>query len=151
METTDLFRAHVDSMIDLRSPLAVLATRLPWVQIEAALAGKFEREHRAGVWVPSQGLFGPGAVLVGAGRSNAKRPKPQIRLLASLVYLKHRFTLSDEEVCQRWSENIVWQFFSGNAYYEHRLPCDPTQISRFRRDIGEDGLASLDFHAPKFR
>ena len=43
----------------------------------------------------------------------------------------------------RWSENIVWQFFSGMAYYEHRLPCDATQIGRFRRDLGEEGLELL--------
>ncbi len=30
------------------------------------------------------------------------------------------------------------QFFSGMDYYEPRLPCDPTQIGRFRRLLGED-------------
>ncbi len=57
--------------------------------------------------------------------------------MASLVYLKHSFNLSDEEVCVRWSENVVWQFDSGRADFEHRLPCDATQIGRFRRDMGE--------------
>ena len=61
----------------------------------------------------------------------------------SLVYLKHSFNLSDEEVAARWSENVLWQFFSGMAYYEHRLPCDATQIGRFRRDLGEEGLEQL--------
>ena len=28
-------------------------------------------------------------------------------------------------------------------YYEHRLPCDATQIGRFRRDLGEEGLELL--------
>ena len=28
-------------------------------------------------------------------------------------------------------------------YYEHRLPCDPTQIGRFRSDLGEEGLEQL--------
>ena len=28
-------------------------------------------------------------------------------------------------------------------YYEHRLPCDATQIGRFRRDLGEEGLEHL--------
>ena len=57
--------------------------------------------------------------------------------------MKHSFNLSDEELCQRWGENVLWQFFSGMAYYEHRPPCDPTQIGRFRRDLGEDGLEQL--------
>jgi IS5 family transposase len=37
----------------------------------------------------------------------------------------------------------VWQFFSGMEYYEPRLPCDATQIGRFRRAIGEEGLEQL--------
>ena len=40
MATDDFFRARLDSMIDLRHPLAVLATRMPWAEIEAALALK---------------------------------------------------------------------------------------------------------------
>jgi len=143
MTTPDFFRSRIDTMIDLRSPLAVLATRIPWAQIEAALAPRFEHEDRAGTVVEGHDLLGPTSAVVGTGRSNAGRPKTPMRLMASLLYLKHSFNLSDEEVCQRWSENIVWQFFSGMQYYEHRLPCDATQIGRFRRDIGEQGLEQL--------
>ena len=70
-------------------------------------------------------------------------PSCPIRLIASLLYLKHRFNLSDEELVVRWSENVLWQFFSGMDYFEHRLPCDATQIGRFRRDLGEEGLELL--------
>ena len=63
--------------------------------------------------------------------------------MASLLYLKNSFNLSDEELVERWSENVVWQFFSGQEYYEPRLPCDATQIGRFRRAIGEEGLELL--------
>jgi len=143
MATPDFFRSRIETMIDLRCPLAVLAVRLPWDEIEAALAPKFEHEDRAGETVDSVDLLGATTIVVKAGRSNAGRPKLSIRLLASLLYLKHSFNLSDEEVCQRWSENVVWQFFSGLEYFEHRLPCDPTQIGRFRRDIGEAGLELL--------
>ena len=83
------------------------------------------------------------AQVVGAGVGIGGRPKLPIRLMASLVYLKNCFNLSDEEVCARWSENILWQHFSGMEYYEHRLPCDATQIGRFRRVLGEDGLEQL--------
>ena len=34
MQTDDFFRARLDQMIDLRHPLAVLANRMPWAQIE---------------------------------------------------------------------------------------------------------------------
>lgn len=143
MQSLDFFRCRIDSMIDLRDPLAVLARRLPWGQIEEALAPKFKRKERAGQCVEAQDLWGPTQQLVGAGVSRAGRPKLPIRLLASLLYLKHSFNLSDEEVCSRWSENVLWQFFSGMDYYEHRLPCDPTQIGRFRQALGEEGLEQL--------
>jgi IS5 family transposase len=143
MQTADFFRARIDAMINLSDPLAVLATRLPWAQIEAALAARFEREERAGQVLEGHDMFGPTAVLIGAGVSNAGRPRLPIRLMASLLYLKHSFNLSDEEVAARWSENVLWQFFSGMEYYEHRLPCDATQIGRFRRDLGEEGMELL--------
>ena len=109
METADFFRARIDAMINLSDPLAVLATRLPWDQIEASLAAKFERQARAGQILEGQDMFGPTQVLEGAGVSNAGRPKLPIRLMASLLYLKHSFNLSDEEVAARWSENVLWQ------------------------------------------
>jgi IS5 family transposase len=143
METADFFRARIDAMINLSDPLAVLATRLPWDLIEASLAAKFERQSRAGQILEGQDMFGATQVLEGAGSSNAGRPKLPIRLMASLLFLKHSFNLSDEEVAARWSENVLWQYFSGMTYYEHRLPCDPTQIGRFRRDLGEEGLELL--------
>lgn len=46
--------------------------------------------------------------------------------MLSLLYLKHAYGESDESVCERWSENVVWQFFSGMDYYTPKLPCDAT-------------------------
>ena len=143
MQTPDFFRSRIDAMINLSDPLAVLAKRLPWELIEATVAAKFERENRAGQTLDGADLFGATVVVVGGGISTAGRPRLSIRLMASLIYLKNSFNLSDEELCVRWSENILWQFFSGLEYYEHRLPCDPTQIGRFRRALGEDGLEQL--------
>lgn len=34
--TDDFFRNRLDQMIDLRHPLAVLANRMPWQEIEAS-------------------------------------------------------------------------------------------------------------------
>lgn len=143
MQTPDFFRCRIDAMINLRDPLAVLATRLPWGQIEAALAPVFEHLDRAGDTVESGDLLGTAKVVVGAGKSSARRPRLPIRLMTSPVYLKHSYNLSDEELAARWSENVLWQFFSGMEYYEHRQPCDPTQIERFRRAIGEGGMELL--------
>jgi len=143
MSTPDFFRARLDSMIDFRHPLAVLASRMPWAEIEAALAPVFAHKERDGRVVEEADLFGTTAAMAGDGVSNAGRPRLPIRLMVSLLYLKHAFNESDEALVERWSENVVWQFFSGMEYYEPRLPCDPAQISRFRRALGEAGVEQL--------
>jgi transposase, IS5 family len=144
METQDFFRARLDAMIDLKHPLAVLATKLPWGQLEAELAPIWQRRARDGVIDDGGDLLAEsGGKLQAAGVSYAGRPRLSIRLLCSLVYLKHAFNLSDEALVERWSENVVWQHFSGLEYYEPRLPCDATQIGRFRCAIGEAGMEAI--------
>jgi len=143
MATDDFFRARLDGMVDLRHPLAVLASRMPWSEIEAALAPAFAHKDRKGRAVEGADMFGPTLTVAGAGVSPAGRPRLPIRLMVSLLYLKHAFNESDESVVERWSENVVWQFFSGMEYYSPKLPCDPAQISRFRKILGEAGVEQL--------
>jgi len=143
MPEADFFRQPLAQMIDPRHPLAVLASRLPWAQIEAALAPCFARQVREGRAIAQDDLFGPSVQVAGAGVAAAGRPRLALRLMASLLYLKHAYKLSDEELVQRWAENVVWQHFSGMTFYEPRLPCDATQIGRFRSAIGEAGVEEL--------
>ncbi len=63
--------------------------------------------------------------------------------MVALLYLKHTFNESDEDVIQRWGETPIWQYFYGNEYFEHQLPCDPTQLGRFRKAMGEEGVEEL--------
>ena len=139
----DFFRSRLDQMIDLRKPLAVLATHIPWQELEASVAHRFARQARTGKKIADVDLFGPTVAVVGGAVSNAGRPRLPMRLMISLLYLKHTFNESDEEVCQRWSEMPVWQYFSGQEYFEDRLPCDPSAISRFRGLLGEEGVEEL--------
>ncbi len=142
-ENADLFRPRLVEMIDLRHPLAVLASRLPWSQIEANLAPFFARTVRDGRAIEQDDLFGPSLQIAGGGIAAAGRPRLPMRLMASLLYLKHAYKLSDEELVERWAENVVWQHFSGMTFYEPRFPCDATQIGRFRAVIGEAGVEEL--------
>ena len=47
------------------------------------------------------------------------------------------------KTCERWAENVVWQYFSGMDCCEPRLPCDTTQLGRFRVAIGEIGMETI--------
>ena len=141
--TDDFFRNRLDQLIDLRHPLAVLANRMPWQEIEASLAHRFARQVRSGKKIEDMDMFGATQIVAGAGVSNAGRPRLPTRLMVSLLYLKHAFNESDEDVVQRWGETPTWQYFSGQEYFEHRLPCDPTLLVKFRKLLGEEGVEEL--------
>ena len=142
-QTGDFFRGRLDQMIDLRHPLAVLSTHMPSQEIEASLAGVIARKVKAGKKVEDIDLFGPVVKVSGGGVLNAGRPRLPMRLMVSLLYLKHTYNLSDEELVVAWSENVYYQFFSGSEYYEPKAPCDFTLISKFRKLIGEEGMEEL--------
>lgn len=71
------------------------------------------------------------------------RPALPIRLMAGLHFLKHMEGLSDEAVVDRWVENPYWQFFCGEEFFQHALPIDPSQMTRWRRRVGEAGMEKL--------
>ena len=78
--TDDFFRSRIDHMIDLRHPLAVLASRMPWQEIEARVAQVFSRKGRAGVAMPDLDRFGEHEqVQRVAVASNAGRPRVPLR------------------------------------------------------------------------
>ncbi len=113
-EQDDLLRARLIEMIDMRHELVKLGTLIDW--------DVFERE-----W----GGFFP---------SHTGRPATLSRLVAGLLYLQHAYALSDEAVVARWSENPYWQHFCGETFFQHRLPLDPSSMTRWRKRIGEEGV-----------
>ena len=114
VEQDDLLRSRLVEMIDMRHELVKLAALIDW--------DVFERE-----WA----LFFP---------SHTGRPASMTRLVAGLLYLQHAFALSDEAVVARWAENPYWQHFCGETFFQHRLPLDPSSLTRWRKRIGEEGV-----------
>src|SRR6202046_5935085 len=50
---------------------------------------------------------------------------------------------SDETVCERWAQDVYFQFFCGEEYFQPHLPCDPTNLVRFRQALGEAGVEEM--------
>ena len=71
------------------------------------------------------------------------RPGIPIRTMAGLVLLQHTFGLSDEQVVREWPERPYWQFFCGEEFFQHELPVDFSQISRWRKRIGKEGVERI--------
>ena len=94
----DLFRTELVNLIDQRHELARLADLIDWSAFAQQWGAQFE--------------------------TTTGRPALPTRLMAALLYLKHVYALSDEDVVERWVENPYWQHFSGERYFRHELPCD---------------------------
>jgi len=68
------------------------------------------------------------------------KPAKPIRLMGSLLILKHLRNLSDENLVEQWSENIYFQYLSGEQHFQPNIPCVPTELVMFRQRIGEAGM-----------
>jgi IS5 family transposase len=88
-------------------------------------------------------MFGATRITPGVGFSNTGHPRLYIRLIVSLLYLKHAFNESDADVLQRWDETHSWKYFFGQEYFEHRLPYDPILLFKLHKLLGEEGVEEL--------
>ena len=116
-EQDDLLCPRLTDMIDMRHELAKLAALIDWDFFEREWAGFFP-SHRG-------------------------RPATSPRLVAGLLYLQHAYRLSDESVIARWVENPYYQHFTGEVFFQHRPPIDPSSLTRWRKRIGEEGAEWL--------
>lgn len=110
----NLFYGSLINMLDAKDPLVALADAIEW----SLIVGKLEKYYN---------------------QSNGRPGKP-IRLMAGLLMLKQLENLSDENVVLQWKRNPYYQYFSGMNDYCSQLPCDPTELVKFRKRIGQEGI-----------
>jgi IS5 family transposase len=91
--------------------------RIEWTSFEVALGATYH---------PTQGA-----------------PAISTRLMVALHYLKYQHDLSDEAVVAAWVENPYWQHFSGERYFQHRVPIDASSMTRWRQRLGEAGAEQM--------
>lgn len=116
-EQDDLLRPRLVDMIDPRHELVKLSALIDWAVFEREWSGFFP--------------------------SGKGRPATEPRLVAGLLYLQHAYRLSDEAVVARWVENPYYQHFTGETFFQHRPPIDPSSLTRWRGRIGEEGVEWL--------
>src|ERR1700733_152314 len=68
------------------------------------------------------------------------KPAKPIRLMVALLILKYVRNISDESVVAQWSENLYYQYLSGEHHFQPTIPCVPTELVAFRQRIGEAGV-----------
>lgn len=113
----DLFKSRLDNLIDHQHELVITANRIDWDSFDKRFGGTFCETNG--------------------------RPALATRLMVGLQYLKYLYNESDENVVRRYLENPYWQYFCGNEFFEHKIPCHPTSLIKWRQRIGSGGAEQM--------
>jgi len=113
---SDMFKPRLEDIVNPVHPLVRLTAVIDWDRLDAELGQHF--------------------ATVGASALPT-------RLMAGLMYLQHLHSLSDEAVLGQWLESPYYQYFCGETFFQHRLPCHPTSLVKWRQRLGEEGCEWL--------
>ena len=108
------FYSTFEEQLNHSHPLYILSQQIQWNLFEAAFSKYYSVDFGA--------------------------PSKPIRLMVSLLILKHVRNLSDESVVEQWAENAYYQYFSGEKIFASKQPCVATELVEFRKRIGEEGI-----------
>lgn len=112
-----IFQMRLENMINMEHELVLLSKKINWKVFEK----KFGE-----VYIQDVG-----------------RPGLPTRLMVGLHYLKGLCDLSDEAVSEGFLENPYWQYFCGMEFFEHKLPLNPSSMTRWRKRVGSRGFETL--------
>ena len=107
------FYSTFEEQLSHRHPLYILANKIDWNIFEETFSKLYSEEGRPGL---------------------------PIRLMVSLLMLKHIRNISDESVVEQWSENCYYQYFSGEKVFACGEPCEASELVHFRNRIGTEGI-----------
>jgi transposase, IS5 family len=108
--SSDLFRARLDQIINLKHELAQLAGKIDWDWIDGEIAPLYSDKGRPGI---------------------------ETRFAIGLLLLKHIYGLSDEGVCERWVYDPYFQHFTGEEFFQHEFPHERSDLSHWRKRLGD--------------
>ena len=113
----ELFRVELEQLVDSQHALVKLGRQMDWSIFEQQLGATYHASHGA--------------------------PGVRTRLMVALHYLKYQHDLSDEAVVAHGVENPYWQHFSGEQFFQHEMPIDPSSMTRWRKRLGEAGAETM--------
>jgi IS5 family transposase len=112
----NIFMPLLKDFLNMNHPLVILAERFPWDDFEEEFSGLYSHKGTPG--------------------------KP-IRLMVGLLVLKQMFNLGDETLMPQWVQNPYFQYFCGEAEFQWKFPCDPSDLVHFRKRIGRAGVEKI--------
>ena len=112
----NMYQIPLVNVINMQHELVLLAQSIDWKSVEADFAPYY---------------------------SDMGRPAVPVRKMVGCMLLKQMYNLSDEAFVDRWVENIYWQYFCGETYFQFKKPFDPSDFVHFRKRLGSDGAEKL--------
>lgn len=116
----DMFRPLLCDFIDPSHELVLLADKIDWSYFES----EFSKLYSA-----------------------TGQPGMPIRFSVGCLLLKRLYDLGDETLAKAWVRDPYMQYFTGEAHFCHRFPCDPSDFVHFRKRIGEQGIEMMFAHS----
>jgi IS5 family transposase len=108
--SSDLFRARLEQIINMKHELVQLAGKIDWAWIDSEIAPLYSDKGRPGI---------------------------ETRFVIGLLLLKHIYGLSDEGVCDRWVHDPYFQYFTGEEFFQHEFPHERSDLSHWRKRLGD--------------
>lgn len=106
--SSDLFRANLDQIINMKHELVQLAGKVDWDWIDGEIAPLYSENGRPGI---------------------------ATRFMIGLLLLKQIYGLSDDGVRERWVHDPYFQYFTGEEFIQHAFPHEG--LSHRRKRLGD--------------
>lgn len=125
----NLFRPLLREFIDMNHELVLLAHKIDWNYFEKSFTPYY---------------------------STTGQPSMPIRLMVGCLMLKRIYNYGDETLAEAWVMNPYMQYFCGEAHFQYKFPCDPSDLVHFRNRIGTKGVEliftySVEMHGNKVK
>jgi transposase, IS5 family len=125
----NLFRPLLREFIDMDHELVLLANKIDWNYFEKSFSPYY---------------------------STTGQPSMPIRLMVGCLMLKRIYNYGDETLAEAWVMNPYMQYFCGEAHFQYKFPCDPSDLVHFRNRIGTKGVEliftySVEMHGNKVK
>ncbi len=112
----NLFQPLLKEFVNLNHELILLGEEMDWKEIEKEFSPLYSRTGT---------------------------PSKPIRLITGLLILKQLYNLGDETLMEAWIRDPYMQYFCGEAHFQWKQPCDPSDLVHFRKRIGEKGIEKI--------
>ena len=112
----NIFAPLLSDFINPEHALCLLADKIQWSELEEEFSSLY---------------------------SNTGTPSKPVRLMVGLLILKQLYNLGDETLMPEWVRDPYFQYFCGEAVFQWKFPCDPSDLVHFRNRIGKEGVERI--------